>query len=101
MHGRTMKRDEILDALRTHKEILTERFGVAELSVFGSYARDQATETSDLDILVKFEGPSTFKGYFGTQFYIEDLLGVEVDLVTDKALHSELRPFVDKDLIRV
>lgn len=96
-----MKRDEILDALRTHKEILTERFGVAELSVFGSYARDQATETSDLDILVKFEGPSTFKGYFGTQFYIEDLLGVEVDLVTDKALRSELRPFVDKDLIRV
>lgn len=101
MNGRTMKRDEILDALRTHKEILTERFGVAELSVFGSYARDQATETSDLDILVKFEGPSTFKGYFGTQFYIEDLLGVEVDLVTDKALRSELRPFVDKDLIRV
>ncbi len=96
-----MKRDEILDALRTHREILTERFGVDELSVFGSYARDQATETSDLDILVKFEGPSTFRGYFGTQFYIEDLLGVEVDLVTDKALRSELRPFVKKDLIRV
>ena len=78
-----------------------ERFGVAELAIFGSYARDEAENGSDLDILVKFTGPSTYKGFFGTQFYIEDLLGVEVDLVTDTALRMEFRPYIEQDLIRV
>ena len=65
-----MNRNELLHILRQHKPILEERFGVTELALFGSFARDQAT-----DILVKFNGPATSKGYFGTLFYIEDLLG--------------------------
>lgn len=96
-----MKRDEVLEILREHKGILAERFGVAELAIFGSFARDEATEDSDLDVLVRFEGRSTSKGYFGAQFYIEDLLGCEVELVTDKALREELRPYIEKDLIHV
>lgn len=96
-----MTRDEVLDALRSHKKVLTDRYGVAYLAIFGSFARDEATDESDLDILIKFEGCSTFKGYFGTQFYIEELLGLQVDLVTDTALRKEFRPYVEKDLIRV
>ena len=101
MRSKTLNRDEVLVVLRSHKKTLAERFGVAELSIFGSFARNQATDTSDLDILVRFDGPSTFKGYFGTQFYIEDLLDLKVDLVTDKAVRRELRPYIEKDLIRV
>ncbi|MCY3823256.1 MAG: nucleotidyltransferase family protein [Nitrospinae bacterium] len=96
-----MKRDEVLKILRAHKGILAERFGVAELAIFGSFARDEAGEDSDLDVLVRFKGRSTSKGYFGAQFYIEDLLGREVELVTDKALREELRPYIEKELIRV
>ena len=96
-----MKRDEVLKILRAHKGILSARFGVAELAIFGSFARDEATEESDLDVLVRFEGRSTSKGYFGAQFYIEDLLGREVELVTDKALRKELRPYIEEDMIRV
>ena len=96
-----MKRDEVLKILRAHKGILAERFGVAELAIFGSFARDEAGEDSDLDVLVRFQGRSTSKGYFGAQFYIEDLLGREVELVTDKALREELRPYIEKDLIHV
>lgn len=96
-----MKRDDVLHLLRTHKATLSERFGVAELAIFGSFARDEAGEGSDLDVLVRFEGRTTTKKYFGAQFYIEDLLGRKVDLATDKMVRAELRPYVERDLIHV
>lgn len=96
-----MNREDLLSVLREHKSTLTERFGVVGLALFGSYARDQAAEGSDVDILVWFDGPATSDGYFGTQFYIEDLLGLRVDLVTEKALRAELRPFVEREAVDV
>ena len=96
-----LARNDILNLLREHKTALAKRFGVVDLSLFGSFARDQATETSDIDILVQFDGPATSKRYFGVQFYIEDLLDRPVDLVTDKALRAEFRPYVEKEAIRV
>ena len=96
-----MNRDEIMDKLQAHKPTLAERFGVTGLALFGSYARDQATDGSDVDILVSFDGPATSKAYFGVQFYIEDLLGRPVDLVTDKALRPEFRPYVEREAVHV
>ena len=96
-----MGRDELLGLLREHRATLVQRFGVAELSLFGSFARDQATGDSDIDLLVQFDGPATSKKFFGTQFYIEDLLGRRVDLVTEKALRAELRPYVERDIVNV
>ena len=51
---------------------------------------------SDIDILVRFDRPGTSKAYFGVQFYLEDLLGHPVDLVTEKALRAEFRPYVER-----
>ena len=96
-----MTRDEALKLLRAHKATLVERFGVTALALFGSTARDQAADGSDIDILVRFDGPATSKRYFGVQFYIEDLLGHPVDLVTDKALRPELRPHVIAESVDV
>ncbi len=96
-----MSRDEALKLLRAHKATLVERFGVTTLALFGSTARDQAADGSDIDILVRFDGPATSKRYFGVQFYIEDLLGHPVDLVTDKALRPELRPHVVAEAVHV
>ncbi len=96
-----MNRDEALDLLREHKPVLAERFGVAGLSLFGSFARDQAADDSDVDVLVRFDGPATSKAYFGVQFYIEDLLGRRVDLVTDKALRPRMRPYVEREAVHV
>ena len=84
-----------------HKPTLAERFGVTGLTLFGSFARDQATERSDVDILVRFDRPATSKSYFGVQFYIEDILGRNVDLVTDKALRAEIRPHVELEALDV
>lgn len=96
-----MRREQVIKMLDAHKATLSERFGITDLVLFGSTARDTAGEGSDVDILVSFDGPATSKRYFGVQFYLEDLLGCPVDLVTDKALRSELRPYVEKDAIHV
>ena len=96
-----MTRAEVLEALRAHRPTLAERFGVVELALFGSFARDEATDASDVDILVRFDGPATSRSYFGVQFYLEDLLGRRVDMVTDKALRSEFRPYVEREAVHV
>lgn len=96
-----MNRDEVLKVLRAHKAILTRRFGVTNLAVFGSAARNEMSSDSDIDILVRFDRPGTSKAYFGVQFYLEDLLGHPVDLVTDKALRVELRRYVEQEAIDV
>ena len=96
-----MNRQRILDLLSRHKPELARRFGVRDLALFGSSARDTAGEDSDIDILVAFDGPATSHRYFGVQFYLEDLLGRSVDLVSDKALRPELRPYVEREAIHV
>ena len=96
-----MTRSELLQILREHKPVLRERFGVTSLSLFGSFARDEGRDDSDVDVLVGYDGPATSKSFFGVQFYLEDLLGRRIDLVTNKALRKELRPYVERDLISV
>ena len=96
-----MKRNNALALLRTIKPILAQQFGVTQLALFGSTARDEARDNSDLDIMVRFDGPATSARYFGVQFYLEDQLGCSVDLVTEKALRPELRPFIEKEAINV
>ena len=94
-----MNRDTVLNELRTHKATLAELYGVAKLALFGSFARDQATDGSDIDIVVHFNSPATSERYFGVQLYLEDLLGYPVDLVTDKALRAEIRPYVEREMV--
>lgn len=93
--------NQTLTLLRQHKARLVREFGVTELACFGSTVRDDATADSDVDILVAFDGPATSQRYFGVQFYLEDLLGRPVDLVTQKALRPELRPGIEAEAVRV
>lgn len=99
--ARMINRSLTLRLLAQHKPELARRYGVTELALFGSTARDMAHEGSDVDILIGFDGPATSERYFGVQFYLEDLLGCPVDLVTDKALRTELKPYVEREAVRV
>lgn len=54
-----------------------------------------------MDVLVAFDGPATSARYFGVQFFLEDLLGRPVDLVTDRALRPELRPAIERERVDV
>ncbi|UOY91838.1 nucleotidyltransferase family protein [Ectobacillus sp. JY-23] len=76
-----------------------KQFNVEQLGIFGSFARGDATETSDIDILVKFnDGHKKFKSYMGLKFYLEGLLGREVDLVTSESIRKEIQPHIKEDI---
>ena len=96
-----MDRETALKVLTQSKPELASRFGVIDLALFGSTARGTAKPQSDIDVLVSFDGPATSARYFGVQFYLEDRFGCTVDLVTDKALRPELRPYVDREAVHV
>lgn len=93
--------ERALQLLSKHRSELRSRFGVRSLALFGSVARGDAGPDSDLDVLVDFEGPPTFDGYMGTRFYLEDLLGLKVDLVTPGGVRPELRLAIEQEAVRV
>ena len=96
-----MDRSRTVALLSEHKPVLAERFGVRRLALFGSMARGTAQADSDIDLLVEFDGLATPDRYFGMQFYLEDLLGRSIDLVTERALRPQLRPYVERDAIAI
>ncbi len=95
-----MRRDEVLALLAEHRAEI-EGFGVKSLRLFGSVARGEASTGSDIDLLVSFRQAPTFSGYMKLRIFLEDLLGAKVDLVTESGLRERVRPFVEKDAIRV
>lgn len=95
-----MKRSEILQTLTAHRDELTQ-MGVKTLAVFGSVARDEARPDSDVDILVEFQGPATFNGYMDLKFFLEDLLGRPVDLVTRKSIRPRLKTQIEREALYV
>ena len=96
-----MDQARALELLGQSKPVLASRFGVSDLALFGSTARGSARSDSDLDVLVSFDGPATSERYFGVLFYLEDLFDCSVDLVTNKALRPELRPYIEKEALHV
>ena len=91
--------------LSSLKPQLARQYGVTRLALFGSTVRDSARPDSDIDIVVvvvvAFDGPATSARYFGVQFILEDELGHPVELVTEKAMRAELRPFIEREAINV
>ena len=85
-------RQEILNLLEKNRETI-KSFGVTEIGVFGSVARGEQTENSDVDILVELE-KETFDAYMRLMFFLEDLFGRKVDLV----MKDTIKPLI-KDRI--
>ena len=95
-----MIKEKVLQLLKEHGEEI-RRFNIQKMFIFGSVARDEKTLYSDIDILIKFEGPASYDLYMELKFYLEGLLGRKVNLITEGALRSEIRQSVEKELIRV
>lgn len=94
-----MKQLAKIELIRQEVPVLRTRFGVRELAVFGSAARGDSKENSDIDVLVAFDGPADFDRFMGLKIHLEDLLGIRVDLVTSRALRPELRSRIEKEAI--
>ena len=96
-----MQQDVVLQILKQKNAEMTKQFGVKTLSIFGSVARNEATFTSDVDLLVEFNRPVGYFGLFALQDYLEKLLGCPVDLGTPDSLKPRIRERVMGELIRV
>ncbi len=94
--------EEIKRILREHKPILANRFHVKEINLFGSYVRGEKTSGSDIDILVEFEKPIGLE-IVDLKDYLEQILGVKVDVVSKKAVIRKPRlwKYIREELISV
>ncbi|MCD6554028.1 MAG: nucleotidyltransferase [Chloroflexi bacterium] len=92
------KREEIEETLRRLKPVLREKFKVKEIGVFGSCARGEESEESDVDVLVEFYEPIGWE-FIDVKEFLEEILGREVDLVTRGALKPQLRDEILKEVV--
>jgi hypothetical protein len=77
---------KVLDILKRHEREIKKKFGVKRIGVFGSFARGEEEETSDIDIVVEFEKPS-FDNFMDLVFYLEKLTGRNVDILTPEGIN--------------
>ncbi len=97
-----MQRDRVLETLRRLEPELRERFRVETLDLFGSVARDNSTDASDIDLLIEFAGPVGLLHLIGTQQFLEEQLDVlKVDLVLKHSVIPELRSEIFRETIDV
>lgn len=88
----------VIETLRSHEPEIRKRFYVKRIGVFGSFARGEQKETSDVDILVEFEKP-TFDNFMNLAFFLEDLFQRKVDLVTPNSLSPYIGPHVKNEVV--
>lgn len=92
-----MQADDI-KRYREKVEPIAKKLGVSYLAVFGSFARGDYNERSDVDVLVDFDGPVTFDGYFDLEFALEKLFGRKVDLITRGGLSKYVSPYIQNEV---
>jgi predicted nucleotidyltransferase len=90
----SMKREHVEKILKDQKDFLIQKYFVSKIGLFGSYAREEQTETSDIDILVEFTRPVGFE-FIELKDYLESLFNKSVDLVTANAL----KPYMKQEIL--
>jgi len=92
---RPLSLKEIATVLQGRLDELRRDYGVREIGVFGSCVRNEATEGSDIDILVEFNRPVGFFKFLELEERLGELLGAKVDLVTKAAL----KPYIGRRIL--
>ena len=91
--------------LSSQQEIIIKntlsKYSPSLVGIFGSYARNEQTTSSDIDILIDFEHKVTLLDLIGLEQELSELLGIKVDLVTVKSVNEQLRLYIQKYLIRI
>ena len=98
MNTLVQSKDDVLTTIRAHQERICA-FGVKRLGLFGSFATQRQRPESDIDILVSFEeGRKTFDNFMELAFFLEELLGRRVELVTTEALSPYIGPHIMREV---
>ncbi len=92
--------EEIKKILKDHEKMLSERFKVKSIMIFGSYARNEQKEGSDVDIIVDFSEPIGLE-FIDLKEYLEEILGMKVDLVTPRAIREKMRKSILKEAVKI
>ena len=99
--GTFMNTQDALHLLSEHLPPIRQQFGVRDLAIFGSVARNEARSGSDVDVLVEFTDRPTFDNYMGLKLYLEDLFGVGVDLAIPSDLRPAIRSRIEQEALHV
>ena len=91
-----MTKKLILEFLKTHKKEMKEKFGVTKIGLFGSYARNEATSDSDIDIAVEIESDNSFRSFFSLLYFLERGLDNKIDL----GIEHSLKPIAKKNILK-
>jgi predicted nucleotidyltransferase len=94
-----MNRQTILERFYAESRRLKATYGAKSLAVFGSMARGDNQDTSDVDVVVTFEGKATFDRFMGLKLDLQDLFGRRVDLLTPKSLSPAMQAEIDKEAV--
>jgi len=81
---------DIEKIIQKNKKELNEKYGLKKVGIFGSYVKGEHDENSDLDMLVEVERPMGFVKFIKLENHLSQLLGIKVDLVTEKALKPNI-----------
>lgn len=87
-----------VSTLKKNEHKIKERFSVARIGVFGSFARGEERPDSDVDVYVEFNNP-TYDNYIELVFYLEKLFGRNVELVTTRGVSPYLVPIINKEVV--
>jgi uncharacterized protein len=95
-----MTTHSLINTLKNSKVSLFSKYPLKTMALFGSYARNEANEASDVDILVEFEKPVGFE-FIDLAIELEEILHQKVDLVSKKGVKATMLTFIEKDMIYV
>ncbi len=93
--------EEILLFLKDKKSFLAQSYGVVSIALFGSYARGEEREDSDIDIAVEIESDNKFKSFFELKYYLEEHFKKQVDLGIESTIKPMVKKYIEKDIIHV
>jgi predicted nucleotidyltransferase len=93
--------DDVYGVLKQCLPQVQSTYGVKSLGIFGSFVRGEVTDSSDLDILVEFEGLPTFRNYMDLRFFLEDLFNRKVDLVVQEDIKAQIRESILREVVYV
>lgn len=96
-----MDANSIKTTIKIRGPEIREKFRAEIIGIFGSYARGEQNSRSDVDVLVRFDKGATLFDLVGLSDYLENLLGIPVDVVSEKALHPMMRDDVLNELVMV
>ncbi len=99
--SRVLSKKKILEILEAEFPFIKKAYQVNKVGLFGSYAREEQNEASDIDLLVEFVTPISFFTLFKLEDYLSDKLGVKVEIVTPRALKELIIPTIMRDVIYV